>query len=491
MLKRDFRLARRELLRSALLGTAGIGAYGFLRELGLSGALKALPGAQLLHAADVLADALNFGPSLFHVSQALAQSASNPAVYRVFYETSHDIRNELCLVSHGEQYNPFRSLNYAAAATQLQTMIQAAPAPHSILNAWAHKLLTTGKIEGTTALAAGIDAAPLTPDEIQRISVVAAVGMTGSQGVHQMAAIPRVGTLEYAMLQAYSGYSPIGTVTIGNRIIDAAGGVNSPGTSVGDFIGSIDVPATYMSRAQGDDNPVRVLDGMTGDKGVKQVRDQMLDAHNLLISQLQNIQRYVGLSGQTFAAYGQRRLEGLAAMMMFADLFKQGLATIGSVGLKSFDFHATDAMRAPNANSGNMLTESAQALAGTFYIARAAFDAKRDAIVHFTTCSNRSENWVADDSHVSTVTFIIKGTDTSPFSPVPPQVALLPDNIGATYAEGPGNGTATYSGADAQAVDLTGTLTVGRLEATLVRAAGKALGREPAHALEDPPGKLI
>jgi hypothetical protein len=138
-----------------------------------------------------------------------------------------------------------------------------------------------------------------------------------------------------------------------------------------------------------------------------------------------------------------------------------------------------------------MLTESAQALAGTFYIARAAFDAKRDAIVHFTTCSNRSENWVADDSHVSTVTFIIKGTDTSPFSPVPPQVALLPDNIAATYAEGPGNGTATYSGADAQAVDLTGTLTVGRLEATLVRAAGKAVGREPAHALEDPPGKLI
>jgi hypothetical protein len=85
MMKRDFRIARRELLRSALLGTAGIGAYGFLRELGLSGALKTLPGAQLLHAADVLADALSFGPSLFHVSRALAQNVSIPAVYRVFY----------------------------------------------------------------------------------------------------------------------------------------------------------------------------------------------------------------------------------------------------------------------------------------------------------------------------------------------------------------------------------------------------------------------
>lgn len=491
MTKHDFRLARRDMIRSACLGGMGIYGSHILHELGLSRFIAGLPGVRFLHAAEVWADAINFGPSLFHVARAYAQNTSNPAVFRVFYETSHDIRNELCLVGYGPQYSPFRALNFGAAGQSLQTLIQPAPAPHTILNTWAYRLLTTGKIDGQTPLTQGIDATPLSPGEIQRISVIAAVGMTGGQGVHQQAAIPRVGTFEYAMLKAYPGYSPIGSVSLGNRIIDAAGGIHNPGSNVGGFVNAIDAPATYLSRMQSPENPVRAIDALAGDPSVAQVRDQMLDAHNLLVAQLQSMRRYTTLADQTFATYGQRTLEGLAGMMLFAELFKQGLATIGSTGLKSFDFHATDALRMPNGDSGNMLTESTQALAGTYYIARAAFDAKRDAVVHFTTCSNRSENWVDDDSHVSTVTFIIKGSESSPFGKVPPQVLLLPDAIGTTYAEGPGSGVGTYSGADAQSLKLTGNLTVGRLEATLVRAVGKAIGKESAHQLEEPAGQLI
>src|SRR5690606_17164552 len=141
------------------------------------------------------------------------------------------------------------------------------------------------------------------------------------------------------------------------------------------FVSAVDIPAVYMSRKQ-KDNPVRALDELTGSSQVKAIRDQMLDAHKLLTDQLANIKTYADMSTRSFGEYGQKRMEGLAAMMMFADLFQTGLATIGSVGMNSFDFHAPDALRTPSGNNGNMLTESAQALAGVFHIAKAAFASK-------------------------------------------------------------------------------------------------------------------
>lgn len=490
---------RRDFLKAVLLGSAGFGTYSFLRRQGPAGVAdflhalgRRMPGVQPLHAAEILADALRFGPSLLTVSNALAQASSSaPAVFRVFYATSHDIRNDLCLVDHGGVYNPFNTLAYGGAAAGLQGKIQPAAAPHPIMNAWAYALLTTGKINGQTDFPNIAAKSPFTDDERNKISIITVVGQTGSEGIHRRGAIPRVGSLEYAALTSFKNYSPIGSVSLNTPIIDASGGVNNPGTSVAGFINAIDVPAVYMSREK-EDNPVRALDDLTGNKQVKEVRDQMLDAHLLLTQQLANIKGYVGVAGTPFANYGNRAMEGLASMMMFADLFKNGLATVGSTGLTSFDFHATDALRAPTAQLGNMLTETAQAWAGAFHIGRACFDAKKDAIVHFTTCSNRNETWVNDDSHVSTITVIFKGSESSPFKDVPAQLSLLPDNIKQVYAEGPGNGQPTYSGEDAEKLKLKGGgVTVGRMEAGIIKAIGKALDQTPAMPVEEPAAEII
>jgi hypothetical protein len=492
---RQFLLGRRELMRAAILGCFGYGAFSFLKHRGIAGlpaflqqGITRIPGLASFSAAEIIADALRFGPSLLFVSEAVAADSQAPAVFRVFYATSHDSRNELHLLDYGSQYNPFSSLNYCAAGAGLQGKIRKSQGPHPIIDEWAYNILTTGKIEGS-AFSGVADKAALTEEEKNRITVIAAVGMGGTEGIHRRGAIPRVGSLEYAVMASYQNFSPIGSVSIGTPVVDSSGGVSSPGTTVSNFVNAFDVTAVYMSRAR-EDNPVRILDDLTGDKQVRSVRDQMLDAHNLLTEQLENIKRYSAQSQQSFLTYGNRQMEGLSAMMMFADLYERGLATVGSVGMSSFDFHATDAMRAPQGNNGNMLTETSQALAGTFHVARAAFAAKRDAVVHFTTCSNRNANWVNDDSHVSTITFIIKGSDNSAFKELPAQLVLMPDNGRQVYAEGPGNGVASYSGPDAERIGMTGNATVGRMEAGIVRAAGAAVDQDPALGLEEPAAKL-
>lgn len=494
-----FSYNRRQLLRS--LGVMGLSsvALGALDSLNRKGLWSFFAkgqghsGFEILarSSLEILVDALSYGPSLFWVSEAMAQELKKPSVYRVFYGTSHDIRNELCLTGYGSQYNPMDYLNFAGMTEQLKGLIEKAPAPHSILNAWAYRLLTTGKINGDQSLAPDSDGLPLKPEEINRLSIIAAVGVGGSEGVHRRGSIPQVGTLEYAMLKAFPGYSPIGAMAIQNQVIDAAGGVSSAGTSIANFVNAIDVPSVYMSRAKDEDNLIRALDALAGDASVRGIRDQMLDAHNLLLAQIAGLQRFSTLAAQTFATYGQRSLEGLASMMMFADMMKQGLVTVGSVRMDSFDFHATDALRTPQGENGNMLTETAQALAGAFHIARAAFDSKRDAIVHFATCSNRNENWVSDDSRVSTLTLVIKGADQSPYAALPPQLVLVPDNVEQVYAEGPGAAGAAYSGSDAQALGLTGAVTVGRIEASIVRSVAQATGQAQQHPTEEPAGKLL
>ena len=487
-------MKRREFMRAAMLGSVGFGSLGYLGKYGPGHLAKIISGGlggdslTSLNAMDILRDALSFGASLLPISQAMAQgNSAAPAVYRVFYQTSHDSRNELYLMDQGNQYNPMSTLNFGNRTNQLQGMTQASDIP--ILNQWAYEIMTTGKMYGTMAFTGVADKPPLTADEIAKISVIGSVGMAGTAGVHRNGNIPGVGSLEYAMLQAYQGYSPIGSVSLNNPIIDAGGGVNAAPTSVQNFISAVDVPAVYMSREQ-KNNPVRALDDLTGNKQVKAVRDQMLDAHKLLTDQLENIKTYATMAGQTFAEYGQREMAGLASMMMFADLFETGLATIGSVGMKSFDFHATDALRSPNRANGNMVTETAQAMAGVFHIAKAAFAAKRDAIVHFTTCSNRNANWVNDDGHVSTITFVIKGAEDSKMAGLSQSLAIFPDNMQQVYAEGPGNGRPTYSGNDAEEIKLTGVVTVGRVEATIVSAAGKIIDQTPAVPVEEPAGKL-
>lgn len=487
----DKRFGRREFIGSILKGITGLGGYEMLRELGLATLIEKLPASRCIHALELMSDALNFGPSLFRVTQALAEENNNPAVFRVFYKTSHDIRHELCLTDWGRQYNPLRSLDFGDRGQNLQGLIQPGPPPHSILNAWAHKLLTTGKIDGLMPLSTDLETSPLTQDEIERISVIGAVGVAGGQGIHRQAAVPDVGTLEYAILRAFPDYSPIGSVTIGHSIINAAGEVSSPEANLASFIDSIDTPGNYISSTKSRENILYALDDLVGDKFVRKMRDQMMDTHQLLFNQLQNLRKLQEIGRQTFSNYGSRSLEGLATMVMFADLFKQGLATIGSVGLDSFDFHATDALRLPEANTGNMLTESAQALAGTFYIAKAAFEAQRDAIVHFTTCNNRSENWIEDDQHVSTVTFIIKGSKMSPFRNTASQRLLMPDNAKVVYAEAPGNSLGVYSSLDAKALGLTGQLTIGQVEATLVQAVGQVIGKKSGYALEPKAGKIL
>jgi hypothetical protein len=236
---------------------------------------------------------------------------------------------------------------------------------------------------------------------------------------------------------------------------------------------------------------VLALDDLTGSGEVRQIRQQMLDAHQQLLDHIQTIQGYTQVASGSFTTYGSRAQDGLASMMMFGDLFNSGLATLGSTQMNSFDFHATDALRTPTGDNGNMLTETAQALAGTFFIARQAFAAKRDAIVHFSTCSNRSIDWTQDDGHVSTITFIIKGSgEASAFRSVPATQLLITDGASNMYAEAP-SGTVNYSGADADHLGMTGDGKVGSLEGGIVAAVGTATGQTPAISLAGKPAKII
>jgi hypothetical protein len=493
-------IERRAFLRNAMLGGLGYGAYSFLKHQGIGHVGNFVrdslnhAGLTPLNAIDVINDALRGGPSLLSLSQAMAAGSDKPAVFHVFYATSHDIRNELFLMDYGAQYNMFGGGSVSAGANPMNlagSVASKAPAPLDRLNKWAFDILTTGKINGTTAIAPdSANATPLDAAKISKISLLAGVGMPGSQGVHRNAVIPGVGNLEYVIQQSFANYSPVGAVVLGTAGFDGSGAVQIPGRRVAEFVNSIEIPGNYMPRDKAS-NPVEIFDDLTGSATVKTVRGQMLDAYEKLKSQLQNLRQFSTMADATFATYGQRRLEGLAGMRMFANLFQAGLANLGSVGMNSFDFHATDAMRAPNGATGNMLTETAQAMAGVYYIAQAAFAAEKDAIVHLSTCSNRSQDWVNDNQHVSTLTFIIKGSgESSPFAKVPQQTLLIADNARGVYAEGPGQAP-SFTGEAAQRLGVGPMGRVGSIEAGIVDAVGKAIGQAPAVMIASPAAKII
>jgi hypothetical protein len=259
-----------------------------------------------------------------------------------------------------------------------------------------------------------------------------------------------------------------------------------------------------MSRAA-TNNPVFSLDALPCNKDVAGVRKQMIDAFQLLKTQLGAIQAYGPLSATTFNNYnGDRAVEGVVSMAMFADMMAAGLTNIGSFGLNSFDFHATDVLRAPvasgNTNSGagpdaglgNFPTEVSQAMAGAYFIGKKAFASGKDAIVHFMTCSNRSADYVTDSPNVSCMTIIFKGQGaSSPFKSLPPQLALLPDDANSVYADGPGSNAPNYSSADAQTLGASASMDIGNWEGGIVKAVGTAANLSPATTVEEPTIKII
>jgi hypothetical protein len=402
----------------------------------------------------------------------------------------------------GGMYDPFNTLNMMGR-TDLKTMTQSSGSQFPLLNLWAYQLLTTGKMDGTTSFTGLPDPGPLTSDQIGQITIIISIGMMGSAGIHQKGNIPKVGTLEYAMLTAYPGYSPIGNVSLNNEVIDSSGGVNNAGTNVNGFLGAINVPSVYMSRDPSD-NPVFVLDTLPCNNSVQGVRTQMIQAYQLLKQQLASIQQYGPMSAGTFKNYnGDRAVEGVVSMALFADLMGAGLANIGSFGFNSYDFHATDVLRAPttagntksgaedSAGLGNFPTEVSQAMAGAYFIGKKAFSSGRDAIVHFMTCSNRSPDYVTDSPNVSTITIIFKGNPNSPFKNLPQQMTLMPDGATSIYADAPGSNAPNYSGSDATALKAPAGMTVGNVEGGIIRAAGTASNQTPNLALEEPTITII
>ncbi|MBM4252303.1 MAG: hypothetical protein FJ146_10055 [Deltaproteobacteria bacterium] len=498
-------MERRGFLRSALLGGLGYGAYSFLKHKGVNHVASFVQDAMLrtgaspLHAIDVINDALRGGPSLLSLSRAMAAGAQQkPAVFHVFYRMSHDIRHELNLLDYGPQYNMFGtgSLNAKTNPDNIaQTLAMKAPGSLNLLNKWAYDILTTGKVDGPNGTrvplgGSAADSPALDASKITNMSIIAGVGMPGSQKVHGNALTPGYGNLEYLVQQAFANYSPVGSVIFGTSAFDGTGAVQVPGKKVKQFISAIDSPGGYMPRDKVD-NKVTLFDDLTGSAAVKQIRTQMLDAHAALKQKLQAIQQYGAMADMTFGNFGTRNLEGFAGMRVFAELFEAGMANLGSVGLLSHDHHEADILRQPDGDTGNMLSETAQALAGTYYIAQAAFAAKRDAIVHLSTCSNRSQNWVDDNQHVSTLTIIIKGSgSSSPFAAVPPQTLLIGDNAKSVYAEGPKE-SPVFTSATAKQLGVGAAGLVGSLEAGIVEAVGKATGAQPAIQLITPTAKII
>ena len=110
---------RRQLLRNALLGSLGYGAMAGLNKYGTVAGLNgwyekfraANPWAEGLDAITVLTDALQGGPSLLFVSQAMAQGPANLAFLDIFMSTSADVRNYINISDFGNANNPLRTLN--------------------------------------------------------------------------------------------------------------------------------------------------------------------------------------------------------------------------------------------------------------------------------------------------------------------------------------------------------------------------------------------
>jgi hypothetical protein len=494
---------RRNLLRAALLGTAGYGAMAGLKQFGVSAGLaewyaafrRQNPWCEGMDALAVLEDALRGGPSLVFVSQALANGMPKVAFLDVFMSTSFDSRNFLNVSAFGKANDPLQTLTFGSMNSSVSELIVTHPAfADAKVNKLFGDMVLTGKykMNGAPTVIRGFESLvkDIPPSKIAMTSFVSYQGT----GVHQNGQIPGAGSVAH-MIQASGQLSPIGVAAFGTvQVRDGGpngGSLIASGKSSGAFIESLGqlISKSYVpknnDKAEGSErNKLRMFDDLNGSAEAANVRSQWLENLARIESEIQALKTgYSTLGTNTFNALGTINCDRAAAMAVAAKLAETGLCTVSSVGIGTPDFHRPDANRAPSGDSGNMYTAIVEAAVGINVWANSLIAKGMDGVAFIRTCSGRSDDWVQDSSTVSSIAVIVKGSYGGPLGSI--QSAYYGPQSTATFVD---QGTKEWAqgvmGLDG------GTQTAGSIDGTVAEAVLSAAGQSLTVRSRDKLGKL-
>jgi len=492
---------RRQLLRNALLGSLGYGAMASLNKYGTIAGINgwyekfraANPWAEGLDAITVLTDALQGGPSLLFVSQAMAQGPANLAFLDIFMATSADVRNYLNLSSFGNDNDPLRTLNGWDTNTWVRDNITKTDTRFgdAKVNRFFTELILTGRYRmngGQPMTLPGFEnlvspaGSPIDPSKISFASFVSYAGT----GVHRQGATAE-GSIAH-LVQANAQLSPIGVSAFGSVSVVGSGGATlAAGRSSSDFVGTLDalIAESYVDKdGKGEQNRSNVFDSLNGNAQAAALRKQWLANLEEIRKEVAELRtNYSTLGSGTFNGFGQINVDRAASIAIAAKLASAKLGTVSSVGLNSFDFHRPDANRMPNGNRGNMITATMEAGIGLNVWAKSLIDKNMDGVAFIRTCSGRDEDWVQDRSTVSSVAVFVKGSGGGPVQTIanayygPERANSFVENQTMDWAGG-------VLGMDAGAKNAN--IIDGTIAEFVVNAAGKSMDISPAARL----GKL-
>lgn len=492
---------RRQLLRNALLGSLGYGAMSSLNKYGTIAGINgwyekfraANPWAEGLDAITVLTDALQGGPSLMFVSQAMAQGAADLAFLDIFMSTSADIRNYLNLSEFGNENNPLQKLNGWDMNTWVRDNITQTDSRfgEAKVNKFFTELILTGRYRTSAgqamtlprfeSLVSSADS-PIDPSKIAFASFVSYAGT----GVHRQGATAE-GSIAH-LIQANSQLSPIGVSAFGSVSVVGSGGATlAAGRSSANFVGTLDalIAQSYVDKDNaGKANRSNVFDNLNGNAQAAALRKQWLSNLEEIRKEVASLKNnYATLGGETFNGFGQINVDRAASIAIAAKLASAKLGTVSSVGLDSFDFHEPDANRAPNGDRGNMITATMEAGIGLNVWAKALIEKEMDGVAFIRTCSGRSADWVEDRSTVSSVAVFVKGSGGGPIQTLanayygPKSASQFVENQTMDWD----NGVLGMDGGAKNANIVDGTIAE-----LVVNAVGKSMNISPAARL----GKL-
>lgn len=498
---------RRQLLRNALLGSLGYGTMTSLSKYGAFAGLNgwydsfraANPWAEGLDAITVLKDALQGGPSLLFVSQAMAQGAPNVAFLDIFMSTSADVRNYLNLTDGdsfgglGGSNDPRKSLTGWDTNTWVRDNITQTDSRFgdAKINKFFTELILTGRyrVSGGQALTLPGFESLVSPAgssiDPSKIAFASFVSYAGS-GIHEQGATAE-GSIAH-VIQANSQMSPIGVSAFGSvSVIGSGGATLFAGRSSANFVGTLDalIAQSYVDKDnKGTQNRSSVFDGLNGNRQAAALREQWISNIEEIRKEVLELKNnYLALGDQMFDGFGQIKVERAASIAIAAKLARTKLGTVSSVGLDSFDFHNPDANRAPSGDRGNMITCTMEAGIGLNVWAKSLIDSKMDGVAFIRTCSGRSEDWKDDKSTVSSVAVFVKGSGGGPIQTLanayygPARANAFVENETMDWGSG-------VLGLDAGAKNAN--IVDGTIAELVVNATGKSLKMSPAARL----GKL-
>lgn len=492
------RRARRDILKAAAMGSIGLGLsaeFSALSRFLLNDRLaKHLPAGAL----ERLKDALGDGASLFHSSEALAQSTPTAAFLDIFMAMSSDIRHYVNTSDFSRANDIFQTMrSFGRTAETLGDMTKTHPDfVASRVTKWFADLVMNGSAPGATnifgnnASVGGLQVNK--PIESSRLSFLSFVSYDGT-GIHRQGAIPNAGSMAYIADEAFK-MSPNGVGVLGDKLelINESGNTQSLSVNVQDFLKNLDqfLQTSYYHRSpEKSQNLILQLEETVSSSEARKMRSQWLEGLENMKARIQSWADYGQLAQREFNPFalasapdmgGNITCSRAAAMALAGAMAADRLVTVSSVGLDSFDFHSDNVDRSPQRRSdgteiGNMMTCAVEAGVGLNAWANRLIEAGMDGVAFLRTCSGRSADWVLDSRTVSGVAIVVKGRSNGPLEDV--QSAYYGPNPDS-FGEGAGFVESATRDWDSGTLKLSG----GKVQAASVEGAvlaliGKALGK--------------